>query len=420
LEKRYFESVVKSEAINRDYGDALRYLSGYLRRCYNERTVILIDEYDTPLHAGYARGYYQKVITFMRNFLSGGLKDNKHLFRGVLTGILRVAKESVFSGLNNLSVYTLLNRGFEDAFGFTEDEVKSLLADYGTPEQYEEVSHWYNGYIFGETVIYNPWSVLSYLSKKEQKARPWWVNTADTELIDSLATRGGKELREEIGLLLEGGTVTKPVYDSIEIKDLDRRDDLLWTFLVFSGYLKVTGQADEDRFVLKIPNYEVQTIYRQMIRTWFAEKVRSDQLDEMLRALENGDAYLFERMLRIVVTQVMSYHDLGSEPERVYHALVLGMLVWMSGKYKIRSNRESGYGRYDLMLKPLDPQGQGIIIEFKRLDEDEKKTPEKALEEALKQIEDRGYATELEAAGIRKIMKLAVVFKGKELWVKEN
>jgi len=421
-ERRYFESVLEDRAMPADYGDALRYLSDFLHRHHNKQVVILIDEYDTPLHAGYAKGYYEEIISFLRNFLSGGLKDNEHLFRGVVTGILRVAKESVFSGLNNLGVYTILEEEFCTAFGFTETEVRHLLDAYDLSDRWEEVSHWYDGYLFGDTVIFNPWSVLNYVARKGKKARPYWVNTASTEIIDNLATRGGRELREEVGTLLEGGSITKPVYDSIVMRDLEKWDDLLWSFLVFSGYLKAAEQTDVETYRLEIPNHEVRIIYQKMVRGWFAEKTDSNQLEEMLMALETGDVRLFGRMLRRIVTQVMSYHDLAGEPEKVYHALVLGMLVWMSGKYEIRSNRESGYGRYDLMLKPKDVSRQGIIIEFKKVDEEDedKETPETALEHALEQIEARQYAAELEAAGIRDILKLAIAFRGKELWVRQG
>ncbi|MDM8521923.1 AAA family ATPase [Desulfococcaceae bacterium HSG8] len=431
LIRHFLEKTANSEECE----DSLRFLSECLFSHYQKKVVILIDEYDTPLHAGYAGGYYKDAISFIRNFLSGGLKDNEHLFRGVLTGILRVAKESVFSGLNNPGVYTVLSRKFSDAFGFTVPEVRQFLEERGMGDRYEDVSHWYNGYLFGGRVIFNPWSVINY-ADNEGEAKPYWINTADTGMIDRLATRGSRELREEIGQLLEGRKLTKPVYESIVMRDLEKRDDLLWSFLLFSGYLKLSGPAIRRNFYeLEIPNEEVRIVYEEMVGRWFAEKTESNQLEEMLRALEIGDVKLFEKMLRLIVMRIMSYHDLAGEPEKVYHALVLGMLVWMSGKYEMRSNRESGYGRYDLMLKPDDPEGQGIIIEFKRLDEDEeqdadddgkrkkrkkKKTPQDALEEALKQIEDRGYADELEAAGIRKILKLAVVFSGKKLWVKQG
>jgi len=430
-EKKYIRSILNREFRQSDDERSLRNLSEYLRRHHDMRVVILIDEYDTPLHSGYAGGYYDDAVSFIRNFLSGGLKDNEYLFRGVLTGILRVARESVFSGLNNPGIYTILSRRFSDSFGFTEPEVRQFLEDRGMGDMYEEVSQWYNGYLFGKKVIFNPWSVINF-ADNDGEAMPYWINTADTSIIDGLATRGGKELREELGQLLEGRKLTKPVYESIVMRDLEKRDDLLWSLLAFSGYLKPAGPGIRRNFYeLEIPNEEVRIVYEEMVGRWFAEKIESNQLEEMLRALESGDVRLFERMLRRIVTRIMSYHDLAGEPEKVYHALVLGMLVWMSEKYEMRSNRESGYGRYDLMLKPKDPEGQGVIMEFKRLDEDEdgdgdgdgkkkKKTPQEALKEALKQIEERGYATELEAAGIRKILKLAVVFKGKKLWMKQG
>ncbi len=210
----------------------------------------------------------------------------------------------------------------------------------------------------------------------------------------------------------------KPVYDNIVMRDLEKRDDLLWSFLLFGGYLKAVEQVDDKNWWLKSPNQEVCMIYRDLVRSWFAEKIESNQLEEMTKALETGDIKLFEIMLRQIVIRVMSYHDLGGEPEKVYHALVLGMLLWMSGKYEIRSNRESGYGRYDLMMKPLDSDKQGIIIEFKRVYDDEAETPEKALEAALKQIESRRYAEELEGERIKETLKLAVAVRGKALEVR--
>ncbi len=418
-EKEYFESVLNNEAEEGDYADALRYLSSFLRRYHGKRVVILIDEYDTPIHAGYTGGFYDKVINFMRNLLSGGLKDNEHLFKGVVTGILRVAKESIFSGLNNLDVFTLLDEEFNGAFGFTDEETQSLLKDYGMSERYDEISHWYDGYLFGGKTVYNPWSVLSYVSRKAEKPRPYWVSTADTELIDNLATRGGTELRDELGQLLEGRAIKKPVFDNIVMRDLEKRDDLFWSFILFSGYLKCIGETSRRNYYeLEIPNKEIRIVFEDMIERWFAEKIGSEQLEDMLRALETGDVNMFEQMLGQVVLQVMSYHDFSGAPEKVYHALVLGMLLWMSGKYEIRSNRESGYGRYDLMLKPKDLTKQGIIIEFKKVYEGD--TPEDVLREALNQIEKRRYAAELEASGVKNILKLAIVFRGKEMWVRQG
>ncbi len=410
------KDATKDKTSKRVFEDSLRYLSKLLDIAYGKGAVILIDEYDTPLYAGYNGGYYEEVVNFMRNFFSGGLKDNPHLFKGVITGVLRVAKESIFSGLNNLGVYTLLDNKFTESFGFTEQEVKNLLKKYGIQDKYKDVSKWYNGYLFGNQVIYNPWSVISCIDNQGEP-KPYWINTADTAFIDRLATRGGKELREELGQLTEGAAITRPVYETIVMRDLDKRDDLLWSFLLFSGYLKSNGHAvHRNMYNLAIPNKEVKVAYEEMIIRWFSEKIQTSQLIEMIQYLEAGNIPMFGHILQIIVRQIMSFHDLSGEPEKVYHALVLGMLVWMSGKYEIRSNRESGYGRYDVLLKPKDPKDRGIIIEFKKIHAKGKKAHEKVLKEALEQIEKRGYATELEASGITEILKIAVAFRGKELW----
>ena len=421
-EKRYFQAILEGKAHQRDYSEALRRLSSFLYRFHNEQVVILIDEYDTPIQSGYLKGYYEEVINFMRNLLSGGLKDNEFLYKGVLTGILRVAKESIFSSLNNLGVFTVLFQEFNTAFGFTTSEVKTMLDYYGLGNQYNLVAHWYDGYLFGGQTIYNPWSVLNYVMSKDKQFRPYWLNTGSTELIDRLMTRSGAELRGELEQLLAGQTVTRPIYDSIVMRDLGRRDNLLWSFLLFSGYLTVVEQVDMVQYKLRIPNYELVHIYQDLIRIWFEEKVKLPQLETMLTALEQGDVYLFERMLRIVVTEVMSYHDLSGSPEKVYQALVLGMLVWLAPKYEIRTNREAGYGRYDMMFKPKQSQEDqpklGIILEFKRVDDDQK--PETVLKNALQQIKDKAYTTELEAAGVTDILQIAVAFQGKKMWLKHE
>ena len=419
VDEIFIRRILEGEADQAEYEDSLKYLCEVLHLSCKKPVVLLIDEYDTPLHAGYHEGYYGEVIAFMRNFLSGGLKDNPHLFRGVLTGILRVAKESIFSGLNNLGVYTILDEKYSESFGFTESETRALLESYHMADRYEDVSNWYNGYRIGETVIYNPWSLLNYIDNNG-KAKPYWLNTGDMSMINSLATCGGREIREEIGKLLESRSVPLPVYETIVLRDLDRQDDLIWSFLLFSGYLKPVRQVDDETWELSIPNREVRMAYRNLIKTWFSTKVKRNQLEEMVKGLETGDVDLFERLLRKVVIQIMSYHDFGDEPEKVYHALVLGMLVWMSGRYDIRSNRESGYGRYDIMLKPRDGKGIGIVIEFKLVKKSGGNAHEAVLAGALKQIEDRGYAAELAAAGIADILEIAAAFRGKELWVKHK
>lgn len=417
-EKKYIQKILSSELGDYEYEQSLSRLSEYLHRVWQEKTLILIDEYDTPVHAAYTKGYYERLMEFIRNFLSGGLKDNPHMFRSVITGILRVAKESVFSGLNNPGVYTLLNREFSTFFGFTEEEVAQLLNNYSMSDRYKDVREWYNGYLFGGEVIYNPWSIVQFIRRKPEFPAPYWVNTADTGMIDRLATRGGRELREEIGLLLEGKSITKPVYDSIVMRDLEKQDDLLWSFLVFSGYLKPAGQIDFQMMELKIPNKEVQVIYRNLVRTWFGEKIESSRLAAVLHALEKGNIEDFEYLLSDIVEKVLSFHDTGgTEPEQFYHAFVLGLLVWLEDKYDIKSNRESGLGRYDAALIPKDRAKNGIILEFKKVNERKKESPEQTLERAMKQIESRKYAGELEAAGVKNIMKIAIAFQGKKLWM---
>ncbi|OQX09992.1 MAG: hypothetical protein BWK80_46230 [Desulfobacteraceae bacterium IS3] len=415
-EKIYFENILNKSGEIADYERSLIFLCNYLNRFYHNPAVILIDEYDTPLYAGYNGGYYEDIVSFMRNFLSGGLKDNPRLFKGVVTGILRVAKESIFSGLNNMGVYTLLGQRFSDSFGFTEYEVKNLLETYNMQSSYEEVSKWYNGYLFGKTVIYNPWSVISYIDN-QGNAMPYWVNTADTSIIARLATRGGREIREELGQLIEGKSIQRPVYETIVIRDLEKRDDLLWSFLLFCGYLKPSRKTDDETWELTVPNHEVRLAYRNLVKAWFSEKIETNCLSEMIQALETGNIALFEQLLRMIFRQIVSYHDMGNEPEKVCHALVLGMLVWMSGKYEIRSNRESGYGRYDLMMKPKDRAGKGIILEFKKIGTEKENAHEQVLKDALEQIENCGYTAELESVGIKDILKIAVAFRGKELWV---
>lgn len=415
--RKSLDAIINQTASKREYEDILFVLSEQLSRMFGEHVVILIDEYDTPIHSAYTHGYYEETISFLRNFLSAGLKDNRYLFKGAVTGILRIAKESIFSGLNNLGVYTLLAREFRSAFGFTESEIRHLLADYELADRYAEVAGWYNGYLFGGDVIYNPWSVLNYIASQDRQPRPYWVNTGSNDLLESLLTRGGRELRGELTQLLAGQSVTKPITETIVMRDLPRRDDLVWSFFLFSGYLKpVDLNVERNWYDLRIPNAEVRYAYEELIERWFAETLDLSHLKDMLHALQQGDIARFERTLRQIALEIMSYHDLSGEPEKVYQALVLGMLVWLSGVYDIRTNRESGLGRYDILLKPKTPEKSGIILEFKQVYEQEQ--PETVLERALQQIADRQYVTEFTAAGVRDVLQIAVAFRGKELWLR--
>ena len=427
-EKDRYAHIVRLEAETGEYARSLKRLSEYLNRYHQQRVVLLIDEYDTPIQAGYINGYYTKIVSFMRNFLSGGLKDNSNLEKGVLTGIMRVSKESIFSGLNNLDVYTLLSHDFADKFGLTDDEVKRLLEDVGLPERYEDVRNWYNGYQFGSHVIYNPWSIINYASKPRDGFKPYWLHTADNAIVEKLLTNAGRELKEELESLIRGDSIEKPVEENVVFKQIKRREDLLWSFLLFGGYLKsLSSRQDENTeklyCQLAIPNREVRKIYAEVIERWLVEKFADRKLQLMLNAFTTGDTLQFERLLREMVVQIFSCHDFGKETEKVYHAFTIGLLVWLGSRYEIKSparRDESGYGRSDVMLMPRDPNAAGIIIEFKKVNTRRRETKDGAIAKAFQQIEEKNYAAELQHRGIQQIRKLAVVFKGKQVWVKEQ
>jgi hypothetical protein len=425
-EKDYFKQVIDRKGSKGDYENSLQNLLIFFNRYYGERAVILIDEYDAPVHAGYDHDYYDQVINFMRNFLCGGLKDtDPYLEKSVVTGIMRIARESIFSGLNNPGVYTLLSEEFDDKFGFTEKEVEELLNDFRVFDMYDRVQEWYNGYRFGKRIIYNPWSIINFLESKEKELKPYWVNTSDNKIVEFLLSGGGKELKEELEVLIRGETIEKPIEENIVLKDIHTDEDLLWSFLLMGGYLKQTGKRRDDAagkmyYTMSIPNLEVRTTYTRIIGRYFSTKIENRKLEIMLKALIEGDIKLFEKMLRKVVLAIFSYHDFGGEPERVYHALVAGLLVWISNTHEIKSNRESGYGRYDIMIIPHDLTQTGYVMEFKAVDKEDNETVETAVKAALNQIENQEYESELLQRGIKKYKKLAVVFKGKEVTVKEG
>ncbi|NIM17657.1 MAG: AAA family ATPase [Candidatus Aminicenantes bacterium] len=425
-EKDYYKRIIDLKGNKGDYENSLEKLLIFLSRFYHERAVILIDEYDAPVHAGFTYGYYEEIINFMRNFLCGGLKDtDQYLEKSVVTGIMRIAKESIFSGLNNLGVYTLVSEEFNDQFGFTEKEVEALLTDFDLLDRYDEVQYWYNGYRFGSRIVYNPWSIVNFLGSKAKELKPYWVNTSNNQVVETLLSRGGKELKEELELLIRGETLEKAVEENIVLIDITAHEDLLWSFLLMGGYLKQTAKRMDETagkmyYTLAIPNMEVRTIYIGIINRYFTGKIENKKLEIMLKALIDGDIKLFEKMLRKIVAAVFSYHDFSGEPEKVYHALVAGLLVWISNTHEIKSNRESGYGRYDIMIIPRDITGLGYVIEFKAVDKDENETVPSAVAAALEQIEEKKYETELMERGIENIKKLAVVFSGKDVYVKEN
>jgi hypothetical protein len=402
---------------------ALKLLSRLLAQHHGERAVILIDEYDSPIHAGYSNGYYDEVVAFFRDFLSGGLKDNPHLFKGMLTGILRVAKESLFSGLNNIDVFSILRPRLSTRFGFTEDEVRGLVEAAGHSELLDGVRGYYNGYLFGGQAIYNPWSVLSFLNRGDGVLRPYWIDTSSNDLVRDLLLGGPEGARAELSALLEGETVEKPIDENIMLRDVSTRPDAMWAFLLFTGYLKVVELHETDGELtarLAMPNREVAGEIRRMVRTWVEDQVGgSGALKSLLDALLRGDAPTLEKHLSDMVKVNLSCFDAADpEPERFYHGLVVGLLAGLGSGYEVRSNRESGFGRCDVLVLPKAAGKPGVALELKRVVSEGGETKEKALAAALRQIRAKDYAAELRARGAAPIHEVAAVFEGKRAYVR--
>ena len=421
VDKDYFDKIINKVSTKAELEMSLKNLSKYLYDYYGEKIIILIDEYDTPIQHSYFSGIYDDTIAFMRNFLSNTLKDNIYLEKALLTGILRVARESIFSGLNNLDVYSILKEGYSDKFGFTEVEIEKMLNDFNIVKEKDEFKRWYNGYLFGNTVIYNPWSTLSYLKDKNEYFMPYWVNTSENKIIKTILAKGSDGLKKSFEELLKGNTIETAIDENIIMADIEANENNVWSFLLLSGYLKVVDKIrkeDEIYYEVAIPNVEVKHMYNKIIKDWASESYVSSEYNEMLKALINFDYEVFEEIFIDYVEKSLSYFDVsGEEPERVYHSFVLGMLVALNNTHYVLSNRESGYGRYDVMVIPKDITKPGIIIEFKRARKNNKKTIEQLIEEAKTQIEDKKYETELLSRGITDIKKLVIVIKGKEVSV---
>ena len=425
-DKEYLGNVLNGKCDLYMLANAIKRLSKLLYTYYNEKVIILIDEYDVPIQAAYMHGYYEEAMEFMRNLLSGAFKDNIYLEKAMITGILRVAKESIFSGLNNLKIASILSRDFNDKFGFTEEEVESLTVEYNLASELSGIKQWYNGYYFGGKVIYNPWSVLNFLSNSEDGLKAHWINTSSNDLVNVLLSRGNFQIKQDLESLIKGETIEKVVDENIVMSDIEKSSDYLWSFLLFTGYLKAQRmerkEEDEDfTYKLQIPNREVRALYRKIIERWYADTITEDNYNMMLKALVSGDIENFEEIFKDYVRNSLSYFDVsGDESEKVYHAFVLGMLISLSKDYEVLSNRESGYGRYDVCIIPRDTSKLGIIIEFKRVFVSSEKDVVTVAAEALKQIDDKNYAASLENRGIKNILKLAIVFKGKEVFIKSD
>lgn len=422
IEKNYYNDVINQKANLISLGNSLKNLSKNLYNYYGEKVMILIDEYDVPIQAAYVNNYYIEAIEFMRRLLSGAFKDNNSLQKGMITGILRVARESIFSGLNNLKVESILSDKFCDKFGFTDLEIENLFFDYSIDEELHNIKEWYNGYYFGNTTIYNPWSILNYLSSPKAGLKPYWVNSSSNDLVNALLAKGSEEIKKDLEALVSGDNITKIIDENIIMEDIEKSSDNLWSFLLFTGYLRVNSKKRigiKDYYKLSIPNLEVTTLYYGLIENWFKDTITKQNYDIMINSLITGDIKIFGKLLKQFVLKSISYFDIGGyEGEKVYHAFVLGMLISLNDTHEVLSNRESGYGRYDVMIIPKDISKLGIIIEFKKLDPDDEENLEETADEALKQIIEKKYSTTLEHKGVKNIKEIAIVFRGKDIYIK--
>ena len=421
-EKKHYERLNSEQGTDTDYKHALKLLSKLLRIAYNQKCIILIDEYDTPIQTGFLEGYYKEIVSFFKTFMCAVLKDNdENVYKSVLTGILRVSKESIFSDLNNIEVHTLLDKDFSDKFGFTIDEVKQLLTDYNLIDKFQEVNKWYNGYLIGDTTIFNPWSLLNFTADK--KFDVYWANTSSNGIIKTLV-ENSKGFRQDLELLLNEQTVEKTINPNITFQDknFNFKEEMLYSFLFFSGYLKYT-QKDFKRgkhiCKLAIVNIECQYIFENIISNWIEDSFENNKLRVLLKSLIEGDLKLFQKIFSEFVRDTLSFYDTGKNVEAVYHAFLLGLLVNLSD-YEIISNQEAGYGRVDIiLLHKTDKNRLAIIIELKTIDEFEEETKEKALENAVKQIQEKEYIALVQKRGYENILSFGVVFDGKRVWVKQ-
>ena len=392
-----------------EYDNALLNLTKYLYNYYQKKVVLLIDEYDSPLITANQFGYYKEAINFFRDFLSSALKTNSNLKMVLLTGIVQVAKEGIFSGLNNVKTYNILGDKFETFFGLSEEEVENALKYFGMTYEIKEVKRWYDGYKFGNAEVYNPWSIINYLSDRGLQA--YWVNTSDNALIYDNLKNSTVDVFKDLEALFEGKAIKKEISPFFTFEELSKFDGI-WQLMVYNGYLKINEKLSNDEYMIKIPNYEIQTFFKKGFIDKFL--VSGNYFNPMMDALLDGDIEEFERRLQNIFLVNTSFYDLKGE--KVYHSLFLGMLIWLRDNYEVKSNGEGGHGRYDAMLIPLDKIKPAYLFEFK-VSKTIKGLTAKA-EEALEQIKEKQYHAGLKEKGISKIYKIGIAFKGKNVKVK--
>ena len=428
-EKEMFRSV-SAEMENYIAGGSLRALSDYLMRYYGKKVIILLDEYDTPMQEAYISGYWDELAEFIRSLFNAAFKTNPYLERAVMTGITRVSKESIFSDLNNLEVITTTSHRYEDAFGFTEKEVFSSLDEFGMSEDKTDVKRWYDGFTFGErTDIYNPWSIINYLVKGKLAA--YWANTSSNSLIGQLIREGNKDVKLSFEKLLAGESLVTEIDEQIVYNTLNEDETAIWSLLLASGYLKVVRVGEykkneyEDHvleYELKITNFETRHMFGNMVRGWFRKNASA--YNGFIKALLSDDIESMNAYMNRITSTVFSYFDTGKNPsgegaERFYHGFVLGLMVELNDRYMITSNRESGFGRYDVMLEPKQQSDDAIILEFKVQNKRREKELSDTVKAALQQIEEKNYVAALIGKGLdrKRIRRYGFAFCGKEVLI---
>ena len=429
---RYFKRV-SEDMDDSDASLSLYQLSDYLGRYYGKKVIILLDEYDTPMQEAYVKGYWDELVSFTRNLFNSTFKTNPFLERGIMTGITRVSKESIFSDLNNPEVVTTTSDKYATAFGFTEDEVFAALDEYGFSTEKEQVKRWYDGFTFGSHMdIYNPWSILNFLDKG--KIATYWANTSSNSLVGKLIREGSRRVKENFERLLRGETIKTPVDEQIVYNQLDGNEDAVWSLLLASGYLKVVSYDDlgeleygaEQMYELTLTNNEVKRMFEGMVRGWFRNT--NGDYNDFISAMLQDDIDAMNEYMNRVALSTFSYFDTGKrpsgiEPERFYHGFMLGLLVDLQDRYVITSNRESGFGRYDVMIEPKEPEKQdAYILEFKVFNSRNERSLEDTVAAALRQIDEKQYASGLVQRGIKEehIHSYGFAFKGKKVLIGEK
>ena len=418
FEKNYYEKMIHGEADEVELAGSLDMLSGMLRNHYGIESVIIIDEYDTPIQQGYECGYYKEAIDFIRNLFSGAFKDNPNLAYGFLTGILRIAKESIFSGMNNLIVNSVLTKRYSEYFGFTQEEIKTMTAYYDAEDKYSEICEWYDGYLFGRSEIFNPWSVINYFSN-ECEPGAYWQSTGSNEIIGDILTKATPEITENLRKLLQGESISAYIDTGVIYPEVVKNPQSIYSFLLVAGYLKLSEAVlmPDGNYMCKvcIPNKEIAFVYAKEILGRLNLPESESTAVEISRAVYDKDIEKLKASIEKYLIQTISVYDTGSEA--FYQGLMLGLCAILNNRYQVKSNRESGLGRFDIQLYPMTEDLPGFIVELKHTKE-ENADLERLADEALVQIDEKKYDVDMVESGIKEIIKIGIAFHGKNVNIK--